>query len=395
MSFPLNTLAALLSPAGITSPSYDDILTSLKTSAQLIYGSDIYLGADTMDGQLLAIVAQAIYDANQTAIAVYNQFSPVTAQGAGLSSIVKTNGIRRLIPTNSQVDLLIGGTVGTVINNGSVTDPSGNTWVLPSVVTIPGGGSILVGALCKAKGAIVAAANTINTIATPTFGWSTVTNPNAASVGQLVETDAALRSRQTLAVALPALTVLESTVAALKGIPGVISVTPYENATNTTDANGLPAHSVSFVVLGGDATAIATVIARRKTPGTATYGTSTVNVVDQVGITHPINFFIPGTVRVAVAVTVKALTGWTTAIGVQLRQAIVDYINAIGVGQNVMIKRLDLPAQLFGAMPNSGTYELTILTDGVYPTNNGTADLTIAFNVVAQCQLGDVTLTVI
>lgn len=394
MTFPLSSLAAVLSPTGITAPSYADLLTSLQTSFKLIYGSDVYLGSDTQDGQLLAIFAQAIYDANQTCIAVYNQFSPATAIGAGLSSVVKTNGIRRLIATNSLVDLLIGGTVGTVIVNGQASDATGHLWALPASVTIPISGSILVTATCTEKGAIDASAATINTIATPTFGWSTVSNTYAASPGAPVETDAALRQRQALSVSLPALTVLESTVAAIENIPGVTSVTPYENATGTTDANGLPAHSISMVVQGGDATAIATAIAKRKTPGTGTYGATTIDVVDQVGITHPISFYIPSTVRIVVALTVKALSGYTTAIGVEIKQAIADYINALGVGTDVFIRRLDLPAQLYG-QGNSGTFELTALTQAIYPGSPGSADLVVAFNAVATCAVSDITLTVI
>ena len=78
-TYPLATLAAQVTSTGISAPSYNDILSSLTASFQGIYGSDAYLGPDSQDGQLLAVVAQAIYDCNQTAIAVYNQFSPQTA----------------------------------------------------------------------------------------------------------------------------------------------------------------------------------------------------------------------------------------------------------------------------------------------------------------------------
>ena len=393
-TFPLATLAALVSSTGITAPSYDDTLTSLQTSWQQIYGSDIYLGADTQDGQALAIFAQAIYDANQTAIAVYNQFSPATAQGAGLSALVKQNGLRRLIPTNSQVDLLIGGTVGTVINNGVAADTAGNQWALPASVTIPSTGSILVTATCLAQGQINAAAGAIATIASPTFGWSTVSNAYAATPGLPVETDAALRRRQQASTNLPALTVLASTVAAIDALPGVISCTPYENATAATDSNGLPGHSISMVVQGGDATAIATAIALKKTPGCATYGSTSVNVVDSVGITHPINFFIPTAERIMAAVTIHSLAGYTALTGTAIQQAIADYINAIGVGQPVMISRLYLPAQLNGG-PLLAQFELISIAISINPASPGSSDLTIPFNAVATCAVADITLTVI
>lgn len=46
---------------------------------------------------------------------VYNAFSPSTAQGAGLSSVVKINGIRRKTASYSTVDLRIVGQVGTIV----------------------------------------------------------------------------------------------------------------------------------------------------------------------------------------------------------------------------------------------------------------------------------------
>lgn len=393
MNYPLPTLAAVLSDQGITAPAYSDILTSLQTSFGLIYGTDVYLDPSSQDGQLLAIFAQAIFDANQTAIAVYNQFSPLTAQGAGLSSLVKINGLQRLYATNSQVDLLIGGAIGTTINNGAASDANGNLWKLPGEVIIPLGGSIVVTATCSEVGAVDAAPSTVTTIATPTLGWSTVTNPSAATPGNPVETDAALRQRQANAVSLHALTVLSATVAAISAIPGVLEVMPYENATNATDANGLPAHSISMVVRGGDATAIAQAIANKKTPGCATYGSTTVNIVDAVGISHAINFYVPAAVRVVVALTIHALAGYVAATGNAIKQALIDYVNALPIGADVMITRLYLPAQLNGD-PRLAQYELTALTAAIYPASPGTTDLVIAFNAMAALALADITLTV-
>ena len=72
----MTSLAAQVTSTGITAPPYADILASLIASFQSIYGIDSYLGADSQDGQMLAVVAKAINDSNQTAIAVFNSFSP-------------------------------------------------------------------------------------------------------------------------------------------------------------------------------------------------------------------------------------------------------------------------------------------------------------------------------
>ena len=56
-TYPLSTLAATISATGISAPTYDEILTSLQTSFQSIYGSDAYISADSQDGQMLAVFA--------------------------------------------------------------------------------------------------------------------------------------------------------------------------------------------------------------------------------------------------------------------------------------------------------------------------------------------------
>ena len=395
MPFPLATLAASVTPAGITAPAYADILSSLQASFRLIYGVDVYLGADTQDGQLLAVFAQAVYDSNQTAIAVYNQFSPATAQGAGLSSVVRINGIRRLVSSNSQVDLLIGGNVGTVITNGVAGDANGKAWALPASVTIPPAGSIVVTAACTVPGAVPANVGTVTSINTPTLGWQTVTNPSAASLGSPVEDDATLRVRQGQSVALPALTVLAATVGAVKAIVGVTEVKAYENDTGAPDANGLPHNSIALVVVGGDATAVATAIMVKKTPGCFTHGTTYVPVVDTVGVTHNIGFFVPTNVPIAVQATIRALAGYTAATGATIKQAIADYINnVLGIGDPVFISRLYLPAQLGGAAA-SGQYELLSLLIGTPPGINSASDIAIPFSAQATCAVADIGLTVV
>lgn len=395
MDFPLVTLAATISSDGITAPAYADVLTSLRTSFAQIYGADVYLGDDTMDGQMLSIVAKAIYDSNLVAIAVYNAFSPATAQGVGLSSVVKINGIKRNVPSNSQVDVTIGGTNGTQIINGIVGDANGNQWALPGTVVIPSSSSIIVTATCTQPGAVQAGVATVTQIVTPTKGWASVTNASIASAGAPVETDAALRRRQTLSVALPALTVIEATVAAISALDGVTQVSAQENPTNAVDANNLPPHSVAFIVLGGDATEIAQVIAKKKTPGTTTYGTTSIAVVDSVGIAQTINFFVPLPTPIKVSLTIASLPGYVSTTGDAIKQAIADYINNLGIGADVYISALFIPAQLYGsALASQFNVIASTVRISYAPAATGTADLGISYSHIATCALSDIALTV-
>jgi uncharacterized phage protein gp47/JayE len=167
----------------------------------------------------------------------------------------------------------------------------------------------------------------------------------------------------------------------------------YENDTGSTDANGIPAHSISMVVEGGDSMAVATAIAAKKTPGTPTYGTTSETVIDTYGNVIPVNFYRPTEVPIAVAITIKGLPGYNADIGAQVVSAIAAYINALTIGTDVLLTRLYLPANLSGSA-NSLTFEITSLAIAVKPGTPAASDVVIAFNEVASCALADITLTV-
>lgn len=293
MALNLDTLglSATVTAQGISAPDYQTILDTLTSYFRQIYGSDAYLEPDSKDGQMVALVALAVHDANNTAIGIYNSFSPTTAQAAALSSNVKINGITRKVATNSTADLLLTGTAGTTISNGSARDKNGIIWNFPASVAIGVDGTVLVTATCANSGSVAAMAGTITTINTPTRGWVSVTNPAAATVGSPAETDAELRIRQGQSVALSSITPFEGVDGAIANVAGVTRHKLYENDTGATDSNGLPPHSISAIVEGGDVTEIAQTIRGNKGQGTATYGTTSVTVPDTYGNPHVISFF--------------------------------------------------------------------------------------------------------
>lgn len=380
---------------GFHYPDYPTVLQYLTDEYKAIYGADTYLAPDSQDGQWLAIQALAIFDTMQVAAAVYSSFSPLTAQADALSRNVKINGIRRRAATYSTADLLIIGTAGTVIANGQAEDTLSQKWNLPASVTIPPGGSITVTATAVDIGAITAAANTINKIATPTLGWQSVDNVAAATVGDPVETDAELRRRQTFSTALPSLTVLDGTIGSVASVPGVTRFRGYENDSDVTDSNGIPAHSIAIVAEGGDQQAIGEAIAIKKTPGTGTYGTTTVTTYDQYGLPNLINFFRPTPAVIGVEVTIQALTGYTTGFADLIAAAIAASIQALEIGDDVLITKLYVPANLPGQAAGS-TFDITQLRIKKNAGAFGTSNLTLAFNEVAECDPAvDVTVIVL
>ena len=397
MALNLDTLglSATVTAEGISAPDYQTILDTLTSYFQQIYGSDAYLEPDSKDGQMVALVALAIHDANNTAISVYNCFSPATGYGAALTSNVKINGIARRGATNSTVDLVLTGTAGTSITNGTVKDTNNVIWRLPALVTIGVGGTVTVTATCSNSGAVAALVGTITTINSPTRGWASVTNPAAATVGAPAETDAELRIRQGQSVALPSLTPFEGVDGAIANVAGVTRHKLYENDTGATDSNGLPPHSISAIVDGGDVTEIAQTIRGNKGQGTATYGTTSVTVPDTYGNPHVINFSRSTDVPIYGHITLKAFTGYTSQIGVQIQQAVADYINGLTIGDDVLLSRIYSPANL-GVVSggNARYYDIQELLIGKSAGSVAAANIIIAYNESASCKPENIVLTV-
>lgn len=389
----LASLACQVSSTGIYRPAYSDILDTLHDRFKGIYGNDSYIAPDSQDGQLLATFAKAIDDSNAATVAVYNSFSPATAQGAALSNNVKINGIARAIATKSTVPLRLTGTVGTTINGGIVSDTSGQRWLVPDGSTIPSAGYLDVTGTAESAGARTAATGAVTKIETPTLGWQSVTNTGPAVAGAPVETDAALRKRQAISVALPSRTVLSGIDGAVAAVAGVTQHRIYENDTNATDANGLPAHSIAVVVQGGVNTDIANAIMLKKTPGCYTQGSTSVSLTDPGGNPQTIRFYIPTAKRLVVALSIQALTGYVTSTGTLIKQALADYVNGLGIGKKVDLGRLYVPAQL-GFGQYSDTFEVNSITQAISPASPSAADVPIAFNEIATLAVADITLTV-
>jgi len=390
---PLVTIDA----TGIHKPDSADVLAFFQAAFRGIYGQDVYLGNDCQDGQWVQLIATAFNDANAVAVAVYNAFSPATAQGVGLDRVVRINGLTRSGATRSSVDLRLIGQAGATITGGIAADGAGAQWILPTTVTFPLAGEITVTATAADLGAITATAGTITSIATPTFGWQSVTNLEAATAGLPVESDAALRQRQTLSTTLAARTLLEGVVGTVAALDGVAHLRAYENDLDQTDDNGLPGHSIAFVVDGGDAQMIAALIAARKGPGVSTFGTSKIPTGDRLGIAREIAFSRPVAVPVAYGVSLKALKGYNLEVQAKIAQALTDWTVGLGIGGgqdgSLLLTRAFGPALLPGD-PAARTFEILSLSVGRDGQPLGQDDLPFRFDEAPTCGPDSILFTV-
>lgn len=385
--------APYIDAAGFHMPTYADILADLIAQAKSIYGSDIYLGNDSMDYQYISVFALKVSDTLQAIQLAYNNRGPGSAISSGLDGIVKINGIARKSASHSTCQVVLTGTAGITITNGIVSDISNNKWDLPATVTLDGTGSATVSATCETIGAITALPGNINNIVTPTAGWTSVTNTVAAVAGQPVETDSQLRSRQAISTESPSQALVVGTTAGIASVSGVTRYLPLENDTNATDSNGLPAHSFTAVVEGGTDINVANQIYARKTPGCYTNGTTVVSITDPLyGLVTSIRFYRPTYVPIYTTINIKKLSGYTTATTAAVQAAINTYLNSLQIGESLTISALWGVA--LSVMPNLAMpiFSITSLIAGTSSGTQGTTDITIAFNQVTQGSLANITV---
>jgi uncharacterized phage protein gp47/JayE len=304
-----------LSSLGLLRTRLDERVTELQEAFRAIFGEDLDLDADTVDGQVLGIFAESQSDLDQLTEDVYHSFNPQTASGVGLSRVVQYNGITRIPGAYSTVDLLCVGTEGTIIPAGSLIKSSTTTTTFETIAeaVIPAEGQISVAARSVEQGAYAASADTLTKIDTPIYGWQTVTNPLDAVTGRFEETDAELRVRRRNSTSTPATAIIDGVFGALSQLPQVLQARVYENETDEIQpVTNLPPHSMYCVVEGGVVANIALTIWNKKSAGVTMVGDITEQILDSQGSPHNIKFSRPDYVDIYIVINLSTRSGWPT-----------------------------------------------------------------------------------
>jgi uncharacterized phage protein gp47/JayE len=268
--------------------------------------------------------------------------------------------------------------VVTVPAGSLARDEAGHLWRTTEAAILEAPGTVFVGAKCTTPGAIEAVAGSIKFIASPIAGWVSVTNAANAVPGREVESDAAVRERRAKSVSNNAVGILTAMYGSILSISGVKKLRIYENKNGADDANGLPAHSICVVSSGGEDQDIAGMIFAKKAPGCKTYGDVSATVIDVYGQENTISFKRPTSVNIGAAITLKKMSGYNTAIEEQIKQEVVDALNAYPIG--AAINSGDLWGAIYSinvgrTLPAYAPYAVTVNRGG-----DGLQAMQLAFN---------------
>lgn len=380
-----------ITSTGFERDRLDAIFASYQAAMRAIFGADINVDPDSLDGQMLGIFAEGISNEDQLAEAVYNSFNPSLSFGAGLSRLVQINGIRRIAGAYSSVIVTFSGVPNTVIPSGTLVsqDTVQTKFSTAADATIGAGGTVSVACLATEFGAIAAPAGSITKVVTPMYGVTAVTNALAATQGRNEETDEELRLRRTHSVAIASQSLGDSLDAGILNVPNVTAGKVFENFTNSTDVNGMPAHSICCIVKGGSDNDIAQAIWTNKPLGATEYGNTTGIATDIKGRSHTVSFSRPVVVPIYVSMNISARTGYPTTALTDIKAAIVAWglLNE-GIGDEVILSRLYEPINtVAGFAVNS--LNIGTAAGATYPAN-----IALAFDHIASFDAANITISV-
>jgi len=377
-----------VSPEGFNRKRLDQLLDEINAEVKSVFGENFNVSPESPDGQINGVISESNANLWEIAEESYNAFNPSAATGVALSNLVQLNGIIRFPATSSRANLTVTGTALLTIPAGSLVSTSdiGDQFSTEEDLVLDGGGNGTVFASAVVTGPIDALAGTLTVIDTPITGWDTVTNVADATAGTDEETDVDLRVRREQSVARDAQAIIDAIFAEVRAVNGVTQVTVLENDTDTgPDVNGLPAHSVHVIAVGGVDADIAEAIFLKKTLGATPFGTTTVPVDDDQGIPHDVSFSRPIEVDIYVIVNLTVFGDYPVTGDEDIKQAIVDYANGdLIVGRDFNLGDDVIHSELYTPVNTVQGHTVDSLFIDTSGSPSSTADIPIAITEISN-----------
>lgn len=379
---------------GFTIKTLQEVLADLDASLRTSLGENLRLDADSVLGQIRGAIGTEISLVWEALGEVAAALDPDQAVGVYLDALAALSGITpRQQATRSTGTITVNGTSGTVIPAGSRVRDAASTVTVETTaaITIAGATSVPVQALTT--GPIEAAASSLTVIVTPVAGWTSTTNAAALTPGQDIESDLQLRARREASLQASGTGTDGGIRAALLEI--VEQAVILSNRTNATAADGTPAHAVRAILYPDPNSAtveqqIATAYFGQLPAGIQAWGTDvTATVTDSQGVDQTIEWDYATEVDVYIDVTVTLAAG-SDVVAADIAAAIVAYVNALEVGDDVRVLRV---YQAIQAVSDDVLSASSLTIDTVDPPM-ATSDLVIAIDEIARTATANIGVTI-
>lgn len=320
---------------GLQVITQNELVDNLTQSFQDIYGADINVDSNSPDGQIINVFAQSIEDFYELLSQVNASFDPDQAIGVVLDQRCAINGIQRKGGTYTYVAIDVTADRSVTLDGlddvspeqaYTISDNEGNLFVLSATSSINAGTSQLIFRALNV-GKVEVLPNTITTPVTVILGVTSVNNPSGAQQqGSNEETDAELRERRKKSLTLSNQGYVDGLLSALLNIEDVTSANVYQNRGGSTDADGIPGHSIWVVVRGGTNEEIGAVMDEKVAGGVGMKGNTVVYVRQADGSSAPYYFDRPTAQLLYADIEITPLAGQTIDLSA-LKDQIVSHFN--------------------------------------------------------------------
>ena len=259
----------------------------------------------------------------------------------------------------------------------------GERWLTDEDVIIGGGGTVSAAVTAENAGAVEAAIGAINTIQTAVSGWTAVSNPAIAVLGEAIETDPDYRNRSENTTT--GSTTEEAIFTRLSELDDIDAVSVVSNRNDDpTDADGTPIHFMWIVIYPNtaDQQDIAEAIwgEAGAAGGIGFRGAVTATIIDDNGFTQQLGWDWATAVDLWVSVVGTKDDDYPAGGDALVEQAIVDYFAIVRVGQDVY--PLPIESAIDAAVPGLKTMEARLKIGGA-PLGVDVDPITIAINQYA------------
>lgn len=357
---------------GVVLPAESAILAGAQTDIDTAFGGGINPALNTPQGQLATSETAIVADKDSQFLYLTNQIDPQYASGRFQDAIGRFYMMTRQPATSTQVTANLSGTVGASIPAGTLAkDTSGNLYTLMAVVVIDSTG-VTAGLFENiTTGPIPCPDNTLNVVYQAVIGWDAVNNPTlagpnpSAAIGRDVETRSEFEYRRQNSVASNSHGTPQSIYGNVFGVTGVTDCFVVDNPTGSIVNYGstnypLAPHSVYIAVDGGDNTAIANAIWKKKDVGCSYNGNTSVSVTDPSGYSFPypsytVKFERPGALPIKFSVSIVNSSYLPSNIADLIKSAIIARFNGSDGTTLERIGALVLATRYFSAVASAAT----------------------------------------
>src|SRR5471030_1119718 len=332
---------------GITLPAGSDILAGRMADINDAFGGGVNQSLTTPEGQIARSDSAIIEDKNANIAEIVNQVNPDYSSGRWQDGIGRIYFMDRIAAVGTVVTCTCVGLVGTYIPIGSqAQDNSGYIYSSITDGTISSDGTVDIDFQCVTTGPIPCPAGTLTTIYRSIFGWDSVINSAAGTLGVNVESRTDFEFRRKNSVAANAVNSPQSIYANVLAVDGVLDAyvidNPLGTAVNIGSTNySVAKNSVYVAVVGGAESDIAAAIWEKKSLGCSYNGNTSYTVYDDNYIepkpAYVVTWQTPAAVPIYFSVQIENSTSLPGNIVTLIQTAIVSAFNGDDGGTRARI----------------------------------------------------------